>query len=146
MTFISKTVEVHANAATILGIVMDFEAYPQWNPEVTGVWILHHYDDGRPSQLKLQASYGGFEGSFIQAIYYPNPTQIRTILQQGDLFRKQEQIFSVVELSSDTTLLTVDLEIELDRAMPNLMIKKAANDTLGYLADNLKRRAEQLTT
>ena len=46
---IRKTVEVAAPAAQILGIVADFEAYPQWNEEVTGCWILHRYDDGRPS-------------------------------------------------------------------------------------------------
>ena len=31
MPFVSKTVEVAADAASILAIVADFEAYPQWN-------------------------------------------------------------------------------------------------------------------
>jgi hypothetical protein len=47
MPIVSKTVEVSAPAAKILAIVADFEAYPQWNEEVTGCWILHRYDDGR---------------------------------------------------------------------------------------------------
>lgn len=146
MAIVSKTVEVCADAATILAIVMDFEAYPQWNEEVTGIWILHRYEDGRPSQLRLDASYAGYNGSFIQAVYYPNPTQIRTVLQQGDLFRKQEQLFSVVELGNGTTLLTVDLDVETEKMMPKMVVKKAAHDTLDYLAANLKRRAEQLTS
>ena len=143
MPIVSKTVEVSADAATILAIVADFEAYPQWNDEVKGVWILHRYDDGRPSQLRLDASYSGFDGSFIQAVYYPSPTQIQTVMQQGNLFTKQEQLFSVVEIGP-TTLLTVDMDIETEMAMPKMMMKKAANDTLDYLAGNLKRRAEQL--
>ena len=139
----SKTVEVAADAATIMAIVADFEAYPQWNDEVKGVWILHRYDDGRPSQLRLDASYSGFDGTFIQAVYYPSPTQIQTVLQQGDLFTKQEQLFSVVEMGP-TSLLTVDLDVETEMPVPKMMVKKAVNDTLEYLADNLKRRAEQL--
>lgn len=141
----SKTVEVAADAATVMGIVADFEAYPQWNDEVKGLWVLARYPDGRPSQLRLDASYSGFEGTFIQAVYYPTDTQIQTVLQQGDLFSKQEQLFSVVEIGP-TTLLTVDMDIETEMAVPKPMVKKAFGNALEYLADNLKRRAEQLAS
>ena len=107
MPLVSKTVEVQAAADAILAIVADFEAYPQWNEEVKGVWILHRYDDGRPSQLRLDATVNGFDITYIQAIYYPGENQIQTVMQQGDLFEKQEQLFSVVAMGS-TTLLTVD--------------------------------------
>ena len=46
MPIVSKTLEVAADEASILSIVADFEAYPQWNEEVKGCWILHRYDDG----------------------------------------------------------------------------------------------------
>lgn len=143
MPIVSKTVEVAADAATIMAIVADFEAYPQWNEEVKGLWVLARYEDGRPSQLRLDASYSGFDGTFIQAVYYPSATQIQTVLQQGDLFSKQEQLFSAVEVGP-TTLLTVDMDVETEMAIPKTMVKKAVNNALDYLADNLKRRAEQL--
>ena len=76
-------------------------------------------------------------------MYYPSETQIQTVMQQGDLFAKQEQLFSVVEMGP-TSLLTVDMDIEPKMSVPKLMVKKVANDILDYLADNLKRRAEQL--
>lgn len=142
MPFVSKTVEVAADAATIMAIVADFESYPQWNAEVKGLWVLARYQDGRPSQLRLDASYSGFDGTFIQAVYYPSATQIQTVLQQGDLFTKQEQLFSAVEVGP-STLLTVDMDVETAMSIPTPMVKKAVNDALDYLADNLKRRAEQ---
>ncbi|MCK5751887.1 MAG: cyclase, partial [Mycobacterium sp.] len=69
--------------------------------------------------------------------------QIYTMLQQGDFFSKQEQKFSVVPIGP-TSLLTVDLDVETTMPIPKQMVKKAVNDTLEYLADNLKARAEQL--
>lgn len=143
MPLVSKTVEVTADAATIMGIVADFEAYPQWNEEIKGLWVLHRYDDGRPSQVRLDASFSGFDGTFIQAVYYPSETQIQTVMQQGDLFTKQEQLFSVVGMGP-TTLLTVDMDVETQMPVPKPMVKKAASDALDYLAGNLKRRAESL--
>lgn len=143
MPIVSKTVEVTADATTIMAIVADFESYPQWNEEIKGLWVLHRYDDGRPSQVRLDASFSGFDGTFIQAVYYPSETQIQTVMQQGDLFTKQEQLFSVVAMGP-TTLLTVDMDVETQLPVPKPMLKKAANDTLEYLAGNLKKRAEQL--
>lgn len=144
MPLVSKTVEVSADAAAILGIVADFESYPQWNDEVKGVWVLARYDDGRPSQLRIDTAIQGFEGTFIQAVYYPGPAQIQTVMQQGELFTKQNQLFSVVDMGP-LSLLTVDLDVETSLAVPNLMVKKLVNDALDHLAGNLKARAEALS-
>jgi ribosome-associated toxin RatA of RatAB toxin-antitoxin module len=143
MPLVSKTLEVAASAESIMGIVADFEAYPEWNEEIKGCWVLARYDDGRPSQLRLDAAISGFDITYIQAIYYPGENQIQTVMQQGDLFTKQEQIFSVVAMGS-TTLLTVDLDVETSMPVPKPMVKKMVNDALDHLADNLKKRAEAL--
>jgi ribosome-associated toxin RatA of RatAB toxin-antitoxin module len=146
MPLVSKTVEVAAEESVILNIVRDFEAYPQWNDEIKGCWILHRYDDGRPSQLRLDTSIQGNEGTYIQAVYYPQPNQIQTVMQQGDHFSKQEQLFSVVGMGP-TSLLTVDMDVEVSMAVPvpAAMVKKVVNDALDHLAGNLKKRAEALT-
>lgn len=143
MPLVSKTVEVNAEAPAILAIVADFEAYPQWNEEVRAVYVLARYHDGRPSQLRVDTAVQGHEGTFIQAVYYPGPAQIQTVLQQGELFTKQNQLFSVVAMGT-SSLLTVDLDVETSLAVPNLMVKKLVNDALDHLAGNLKARAEQL--
>jgi hypothetical protein len=144
MPLVSKTVEVSAHAATILGIVADFEAYPQWNDEVKAVYILARYNDGRPSQLRIDTEIGGQQGTYIQAVYYPGPTQIQTVMQQGELFSKQHQLFSVVEMGP-SSLLSVDMDVETSvPGVPALMVKKLVNDALDHLAGNLKARAEQL--
>ena len=146
MPLVSKTVEVDADAAAILAIVADFEAYPQWNDEVKAVYVLARYNDGRPSQLRIDTEIQGHAGVYIQAVYYPSPVQIQTVMQQGDMFSKQEQLFSVVEMGA-SSLLTVDMDVETSIAgVPGLMVKKLVNDALEHLANNLKARAEQLST
>lgn len=145
MPLVSKTVEVDASAEAVMAIVADFESYPLWNEEIKGCWILARYDDGRPSQLRLDVVVQGQSGSFITAVYYPGENQIQTVLQQGEFFKKQEQKFAVVAMGA-TSLLTVDLDVETKLPIPKEMVKKAIGDTLEYLADNLKARAEQLAT
>jgi hypothetical protein len=144
MALVSKTLEVGAQADSILSIVADFEAYPQWNDEVTAVYILARYNDGRPSQLRIDTEIQGQPGTYIQAVYYPAPAQIQTVMQQGQLFSKQNQLFSVVEMGP-ASLLTVDLDVETSiPGVPDVMVKKLVNDALEHLAGNLKARAEAL--
>ena len=144
MPLVSKTLEVNADAAEILRIVADFESYPQWNDEVRAVYILARYHDGRPSQLRIDTEIQGHSGTYIQAVYYPSPAHIQTVMQHGDLFSKQEQLFSVVEMGP-LSLLTVDLDVETSFAVPAMMVKKLVNDALEHLANNLKVRAEELS-
>src|SRR6201999_1970324 len=143
MPFVSKTVEVEAKADSILAIVADFEKYPEWNDGVQGLWVLARYDDGRPSQLRLDAKYEALEDSLIQAVYYPSPTQIQTVLQQGNLFKKQEQLFSVVDTGS-SALLTVAFGVEAPLPVPAPTAERVDGNRLDYLAENLKKRAEDL--
>jgi ribosome-associated toxin RatA of RatAB toxin-antitoxin module len=143
MPVLSKTVEVGVDAPSIMAIVADFEAYPQWNQGIKGVWVLARYDDGRPSQLRLDTEINGMPGTYIQAVYYPGANQIHTVMQQGDLFAKQEQLFSVVEIGQ-TCLLTVDVDVEPTIPVPPPMVKMLLSNVLAGLAQNLKQRAEAL--
>ena len=143
MPVVSKTVEVAASPEAIMSIVADFEAYPEWNEEIKGCWVLARYDDGRPSQLRVDVSVQGMDGTYICAVYYPTPAEIYTVLQQGDLFAKQQQNFSVVGMGA-TSLLTVDLDVETKMTIPKTMVRKVVNDALDYLADNLRKRAESI--
>ena len=95
------------------------------------------------SQVRIDVEIQGNPTSHICAVYYPSPAEIYTVLQQGDLFEKQQQNFSVVGLGT-TSLLTVDLDVATKFPIPAPIVKKVVNDALDYLADNLKKRAEQL--
>jgi ribosome-associated toxin RatA of RatAB toxin-antitoxin module len=143
MPVLSKTVEVGADAASIMAIVGDFEAYPEWNEGIKGAWVLARYDDGRPSQLRLDTVVQGVEGTYIQAVYYPGANQIQTVMQQGELFTRQEQLFSVVE-TGVSSLLTVDVDVEPSMPVPAPMVKMLLNNVLDQLAENLKLRSERL--
>lgn len=143
MPVLSKTVEVAADVASVMAIVADFERYPEWNEAIKDAWVLARYDDGRPSQLRLDTVVQGIEGTYIQAVYYPGENQIQTVMQQGELFAKQEQLFSAVA-SGTASLLTVDIDVETSAPVPAPMVKMLLNNALDHLAENLKLRAEQL--
>ena len=62
-------------------------------------------------------------------------------MQQGELFSKQHQLFSVVEMGP-SSLLTVDLDVETSiPGVPALMVKKLVNDAPGITSRATSRPA-----
>ena len=88
MPLVSQTVEVGADAAAILGIVSDFEAYPKWNDEVKAVYILARYNDGRPSQLRVDTEIAGVKIPAGEKVlmWYVSGNRDETAIENPDAF------------------------------------------------------------
>lgn len=145
MPIVSKTVEVAAGPGLIVAIVVDYEAYPQWNEEIAAVEILERLPDGRPIKVRMRVELTGMSSTNIIEIAYLNEAQVATRVVESDIFAKQEQTFSIVPMGP-TCLLTVDMDVEAKLPIPAPMVKKLANQVLEHLADNLKARAEELAS
>ena len=125
-----------------MAIVADFETYPQWNEGIKGVWVLARYDDGRPSQLRLDTEVSGFQGTYIQAVYYPGAHQIQTVMQQGDLFPSRSNCSAWCRRGR--LLADGGPGRGAQHAGARADGEDAPQHRAGPLAENLKKRAEQL--
>ncbi|WP_255485628.1 SRPBCC family protein [Mycobacteroides sp. LB1] len=145
MPVVSQTVEVVAPPQVIVSIVTNYEAYPEWNKEITSVDILERLPDGRPRIVRLKVETSGMSSTNVAEIAYLNAAQVATRLLESDIFEKQEQTFSIVPMGP-TCLLTVDMDVETKLPIPKPMVKKLANQVLEHLAEGLKTRAEQIAS
>ncbi|MBB4854197.1 ribosome-associated toxin RatA of RatAB toxin-antitoxin module [Mycobacteroides chelonae] len=145
MPVVSQTVEVAAPPQVIVSIVTNYEAYPEWNKEITSVEILNRLPDGRPHIVRLKVEMTGMSTTNVAEIAYLNAAQVATRLLESDIFEKQEQTFSIVPMGP-TCLLTVDMDVETKLPIPKPMVKKLANQVLEHLAEGLKGRAEAVAS
>lgn len=145
MPVVSQTVEVAAPPQVIVSIVTNYEAYPEWNKEITSVDILQRLPDGRPQIVRLKVETSGMSSINVAEIAYLNASQVATRLLESDIFEKQEQTFSIVPMGP-TCLLTVDMDVEIKLPIPKPMVKKLANQVLEHLAEALKSRSEQIAS
>ncbi|MEC4841640.1 SRPBCC family protein [Mycobacteroides chelonae] len=145
MPVVSQTVEVAAPPQVIVSIVTNYEAYPEWNKEISSVEILDRLPDGRPRIVRLRVEMTGMASTNVAEIAYLNAAQVATRLLESDIFEKQEQTFSIVPMGP-TCLLTVDMDVETKLPIPKPMVKKLANQVLEHLAEGLKGRAEQMAS
>ena len=50
---VNKSVDIDADAATILDVLADVEGIPSWSPVHKKCEVVDRFDDGRPNHVKM---------------------------------------------------------------------------------------------
>ena len=56
---VNKSVDIEADAATILDVLADVEGIPSWSPVHKKCEVVDRFDDGRPNHVKMKVSIIG---------------------------------------------------------------------------------------
>ena len=118
---ITKSELIAASVDRVTAVILDVEAYPQWQREMKEVTILSKDDLGRPLTVKFDISTMGQAATYTLEFAYPAPTVIETHLIEGDMITKQDQTYEVLE-SGDQTELRYSLDIMIKWSVPAFML------------------------
>ncbi|MGH8902955.1 MAG: SRPBCC family protein [Egibacteraceae bacterium] len=138
---VRQTVVVGADPATIMGIVADLDAYPQWQPDITDVEILETGDDGKARRARFEASAMGMTLSFELEYTYTD-TGVRWRLVDSDLLTRNDGSYTLVDQGDGTTQVTYELDVDTSITVPGFMRRQIANRVVSSALQGVKRRAE----
>ena len=142
MPFVSKTVEVAANADTILAIVADFESYPEW-ADVKEARILEHDPEGRGKRVEYRvAALGKSVRYVLEYDYAEAPTSFSWKLVEGDLVRRLDGTYRFEPEGASSTRVHYDLAVDLAVPLPGLVKRRAAGMIMGNALKELKKQVE----
>lgn len=138
---VRQTVVVAADSVTVMGIVADLDAYPQWQPDITDVEILETDDDGWARRARFEASAMGMTASF-ELEYAHTDTEVRWRLVNSDLLTRNDGSYMLVDQGDGTTQVTYELDVDTSIAVPGFMRRQIANRVVSSALQGVKRRAE----
>ncbi len=143
MTAVSKSLAVSAPAETILAIVLDVEAYPEWQKEVQKAVIEERDDQGRPARATMSVSAMGQEASYTVVYDYPNDKTVQYHLVEGDTMTKNDATFAVSDGQDGASELTVEMDLALTWNLPEFMITQVTLKGVKDMLRGIKKQAEQ---
>lgn len=138
---VRQTVVVAADSATIMDIVADLDAYPQWQPDITDVEVLETDDDGWARRARFEASAMGLTTSFELEYAYTG-TEVRWRLVESDLLTRNDGSYVLVDQGDGTTQVTYELDVDTSITVPGFMRRQIANRVVASALQGVKRRAE----
>lgn len=137
---VSDTTRIAASPETILDVITDLEAYPEWAEGVQKAEVLETDDQGRPAKGRFQVDAKVVEVSYTIAYTYTD-TSVAWTLVEGETISQLDGSYTLAPSGAETDV-TYALEADVDIPLPGFMKKRAAKQILDQGLRGLKTRSE----
>lgn len=138
----STSIVIDVPAKTIYDVVLDFENYPKFLPDVKKAVI---------EEKKAKSLVASFEISVIKKIHYTLSfatvpgKKITWSFLKGDLFKKNDGTWEFEEVKKGHTKATYSVEVDFGFLVPSMITNKLVGSNLPTMMKRFKERAESLS-
>src|ERR1700760_4106785 len=112
----TQSIRIDAEAAAIMAVIADFDAYPTWTGSVKSADVLEAGPDGRARRVAFTLDAGILKDAYELEYIWTGDEQVEWTLVKGQIQKAQHGSYTLVGSSSGTDVtysLTVDLAIPM---------------------------------
>jgi carbon monoxide dehydrogenase subunit G len=138
----SSSITMSADRGTVMGVIADFAAYPDWATGVRSADVVEPGSDGRPRRVRFALDAGPIRDSYELAYEWDGNAAVRwTLAKAGAMVTDMSGAYVLTEDGAGTK---VSYELSVGTRMPMIgMLKRRAEKTIIETAlKGLKSRAE----
>ena len=118
-----SSIDIEAPAATIMDVIADLPAYPQWSDGITEVTVLEE-KDGRPLRARFHLESGPIRDTYELLYDWDADRSVSWHLAKGEMLTAMDGTY-LLDQSGDVT--TVHYRLAVDVRIPMIgMIKRKA--------------------
>ncbi|TCO48090.1 SRPBCC family protein [Actinocrispum wychmicini] len=141
----TQSIIVEADADTIMGVIADFAAYPEWTGAVKETEVLAEDSDGQAAEVRFVIDAGMFKDTYTLAYEWATDgLSVSWNLVKGQMQKAQQGRYVLQPQGDEATRVTYTLSVQLAVPMIGLFRRKAEKMIMDIALKDLKRRAEGL--
>ncbi len=140
----SSSITVAAARPTVMGVIADFGAYPDWATGVRSAEVLESGPDDRPLRVRFGLDAGVIRDSYVLAYDWDGDASVHwQLAEAGSMVTEMSGAYELADDGADTK---VSYELSVGTRLPMLgMLRRRAEKTIIETAlKGLKSRAESL--
>jgi uncharacterized membrane protein len=138
---VEDSIDIEAPAEEIFEVATDFEAYPDWNPQIKKVEIRETDAEGRASKVWFEVDAKIKVVTYTLAYDYSDaPQSFSWDLVDGDV-KELAGSYSFDEFD-DVTEVTYEIAIDPGFPVPGLLKRQAERQIVKGALEDLKKRVE----
>ncbi len=136
-----ESIVVNAAPSTVMGVIADFDNYPQWAGPVRRTEVLETGADGRARRVRIEVELLGLSDSYVNEYSFEGDDRVSWTMLEG---RSQKSQAGSYELDADggSTTVTYDLLVEVAIPVPGLIRRLIQSKIVDAALKDLKKRAE----
>ena len=143
--FSTRQTLVNASPSDCFDVVIDFERYPQWAPDIKEARVLRRDDNGHGGLVAFRAAAMGRSVTYTLKYFYgSNPLRVAWRLVEGDQVRHLDGEYELAPSADDgaKTLITYSISAEAAVPLPGFVKRRVASRIMRTALDQLRRRVE----
>jgi hypothetical protein len=139
-----SSIDIAAPPESVLRVITDFEAYPQWTTEVKEARVEERDDTGRATRVWYRMDAGALRDEHSLAYEYPSDSEVRWTLVASNMMRALDGSY-VVQASDAGSHVTYQLAVDVKLPMVGLLKRKVEKLIIDRALSGLKKRVEAIS-
>jgi Polyketide cyclase / dehydrase and lipid transport len=138
----SSSITVAADSATVMGVIADFAAYPQWATGVRAAEVVQTGPDGRPLRVRFGLDAGVIKDSYVLAYVWDEDTAVSwELAEPGSMVTEMSGAYLLAS-NGDSTTVRYELAVGTRVPLLGLIRRRAERTIIDAALKGLKARAE----
>src|SRR3954468_1270419 len=137
----SSSITINADKASIMGVIADFEAYPEWASMIRTVTVEETGADGRGTQVTFNLDAGVLKDEYTLAYDWHGDDRVDWHLVRGRSMKSQDGSY-ILSDNGGSTEVTYKLAVDLNIPMLGMFKRKAEKVIMDTALKGLKKRVE----
>jgi ribosome-associated toxin RatA of RatAB toxin-antitoxin module len=138
----AQTIYIDADPATVMAVIADIGAYPEWVAEYRETEVLESDADGYPSKARLVLDAAVLKDTMVLAYEWPaDRVSVTWSLVSSSLLKALDGAYRLTPKGSGTDV-TYELAVDLVIPMIGLLKRKAERRLTDTALKDLKKRVE----
>lgn len=133
---------IDAPVADVLVVLHDIERYPEWARDLKEATVLSRDPDRRVTMARFRAAGFGYSTQYTLAYDHSRDGELAWHQVSGDVTRKLDGRYELVDNGDGTTDVTYRLEVELVIPVPGFVKRRTAHKITHTALPALKARVE----
>ncbi|MEU8676735.1 SRPBCC family protein [Streptomyces sp. NPDC048560] len=139
----SSSIMIEAAPADVMGVIADFDRYPEWTGEVKQAEVLAADDQGRAEQVRLVLDAGAIKDDHVLAYTWTGGNEVSWTLVKSQMLRALDGSYTLAPVG-DGTEVTYRLAVDVKIPLLGMIKRKAEKVIIDRALAGLKKRVESV--
>ncbi|MEU9094552.1 SRPBCC family protein [Streptomyces sp. NPDC087901] len=141
----SSSITIEAAPADVMGVIADFDRYPEWTGEVKEAEVLGTDDRGRAEKVRLVLDAGAIKDDHTLAYTWIGDYEVSWTLVKSQMLRAIDGSYALAPLGDGgRTEVTYRLTVDVKIPMLGMIKRKAEKVIIDRALAGLKKRVESV--
>jgi len=140
----TSSIVIDADPASIMAVIADFPAYPEWAQGVKLAEVVEETSDGHAGQVYFELDATPIKDQYTLAYEWHGDDSVTWRLVKGKMLKAMDGAYELDDSGAGSTEVTYRLAVDISIPMIGMLKRKAEKVIIDTALKGLKKRVESL--